>query len=557
MTETKGEPAPPTKKRRRAPQSKKADVKAEAPVSQPLSPPTHTLIIDNGGDTIKYGWSTDEHPKSIPNVTARLAHQITLLVGDELSQVQNPNSLVAVTRNMERGLISDMGNQTQVWKRLLDWMGVIIPLQSEAATALGWKAAASRAAKASQGNLPPKTIPASSVAVVILVPPHCPRLLLDQIVYIWMEDFGVSYVGFGNSAVFAGEEHATFKTCCTVDMGWSSTTIVPTFKQKAIQPEAVRRLPIGGRHLVNILKYYMSYRQYNLMDQEHLLRDVLQKLAYVSLDLEGDLKVARSKNSGLRPFDRDYILPDYQSTHEGQIRLPPALERALEQAKNPAQKEDSEDDEEEDEDFAADDSNDESDDGNDNEEDRETTNANKNDDSSDDEDEEEESPEQRQKRQLQAKAEEERRRREQAEAEQVLRVSTERFVIPEVLFHPADAGMTADLLGLAPAIVQAIEKCPEHFQPALYQRIFLVGGLSQIPNLKARLERELRSLAPSEYDLHVELSETPVNQAWLGAKKWVNGTSYTNWSINREEWVSSGKRKAYGRLLLSNGGNCI
>ena len=38
--------------------------------------------------------------------------------------------------------------------------------------------------------------------------------------------------------------------------------------------EAIRRMPIGGRHLVNLWKYHMSYRQWNLMDSEFILRDV-------------------------------------------------------------------------------------------------------------------------------------------------------------------------------------------------------------------------------------------------------------------------------------------
>jgi actin-related protein len=574
---------PEPKKRRRSADSPQAKSKKSkgaasaaaastaAAVRNPSAAPTHTLIIDNGGDTLKYGWITDEQPKYLPNVTARLAHQITLLVGDELARVQNPNSLVTVTRSLERGLISNMGNQTQVWKRLLDLLGVAIPLQSEAATALGWKVSAGRT---KQTDLPAKNIPSHSIAVVLLLPPHCPRLLLDQIVYVWMEDFGVAHVGFGNSTVCAAQEHSSYKTSCTVDLGWSSSLIVPTFRNRAILPQAIQRMPIGGRHLINILKYYMSYRQYNLMDQEHLLKPVLEQLSFVSLQFEHDLKIARYKPSGRRPYDRDYVLPDYQRTQQGHIRIPPALQRDLErEAKENNQMEeeddeDDDDDEDEDEDFEAGDSGDDEDDNLSYDEGNNKVEADKKkskengkkmaeDDDEDDDDDEEQTIEQRRKQLLQQRAEEERRRREQEEEEQVLRLSVERFAIPEVLFRPSDAGFPSELVGLAPAIIQSIQACPAHFHAALYQSIRLVGGLSKIPDLAPRLEREVRALAPTEYEVKIDVAESPVDRAWLGAKRWIAKAPYTEWSINREEWENAGRRKAYGRLLMVNGGACV
>jgi actin-related protein 6 len=528
----------PPKKRRRAPStnSRAKKSKTEASVRAPSAPPTQILVIDNGGDALKYGWATDDCPKRLPNVTARLAHQITVLVGDELSRVQNPNSLIGVTRSTERGMICNLGNQTQVWKRLLDVLGVIIPPNSEAANSLGWKVAARKAEQT-------KTIPSHSLAVVLLLPPHCPRLLLDQILYLWMEDFGVSHVGFGISSACAAQEHATWHTSCTVDLGWSSSLIVPTFRHKPIQPSAIRRLPLGGRHMINMLKYYMSYRQYNLMDQEFLLRDVLEKLAYVSLEFQEELKVARYKPSGRRSYDRDYVLPDYQTTHQGQIRLPYALQKDLEQEEK--EEEDDEEDDEDDEDFEDEDA----ESGDDNEKDN-----NQGSDVDNEDDEEEESNEQHRKRLLQQRAQEERRRRAQQEEEQVLRVSVERFTIPEVLFRPRDTGLPTDMVALAPAIVQSIQACPKAYHAALYQSIRLTGGISQLPNLKVRLEQEVRALMPTEFQLKMELTESPMDQAWLGAKQWIQGTPYTQWSVSREEWETAGKRKAYARLLLSNGG---
>lgn len=556
MTKTSTSPASKgqPKKRQRTKSSspnrkKKATTSA---VSDPLigatkdAPPSSILIIDNGGDTLKYGWATDENPKLLPNVTARLIYQINTLVGDELNKVQNPNSLIGITRSTERGMIVNLGNQTQVWKRLLDLMGVIIPANSEAANSFGWKVT-SRNKKV---EAPPKTVSAHSIAVVLLLPPNCPRILLDQILYVWMEDFGVSSVGLGISSVCAAKEHPNWRTSCTVDLGWSSSLIVPTFKQKLIDASAIRRLPIGGRHLINMLKYYMSYRQYNLMDQETILRDVLEQLAYVSLDLKEELRLARYSPSGRRPYDRDYVLPDYQTSHKGTVRIPLALQKLMEQEEKTDGDSDNDEDDDDDDDFNDEDAKSKGGDGSEDGGEGEGGDQ----DEEDDDDEEEETDEQKRKRLLQQRDAEQRRRKEQEEDQQMLRVSVERFTVPEVLFRPVDARLQADLVGLAEAIVQAVKACPTPYHSALYQSIRITGGLSQLQNLQTRLEQELRAIVPSEYKLCVELAESPIDQAWFGAKNWVQQTPHSIWSVSRDEWEGVGKRKAYTQLLISNGG---
>lgn len=522
------------KKRRRVQASSPKSKKAPVPVVEPAK----TLIIDNGGDSLKYGWSTDENPRILPNVTARLKHQFTVLVGDELKKVQNPNSLMALTRSTERGMICNLGNQTQVWKRMLDILGVVVPSTSEAADTFGWKTS-----RKIDSNLP--KIPSHTIAVMILLPPNCPRLLLDQIMYVWMEDFGVSRVGFGISSAFAAKEHPVYKCACTIDMGWSSTLVVPTFKQKPVQASSIRRCPIGGRHMINMLKYYMSYRQYNLMDQEKILREVFERLSYISLTFKDELKLARYKPSGRRPYDRDFILPDYQTSHEGEIRIPLALQREIQdQNKEESNDQEEDDNESSDEDFDEGESA-----GGENDDDQGAEYV-------EEDDEEEETHEEKRRRLLRERAEQERLRREQEQEEQILRVSVERFTIPEVLFSPQDAGLPSDLVGVAQAVVQAIDSCPKAFHPALYQSIYITGGVSQLANFNSRLEEELRTLVNPDYSLKIEMSDSPTSQAWIGARLWINQkSSMMQWSVGREEWgTSSSKRKVYSRLLVSNGG---
>ncbi|KAJ8576795.1 hypothetical protein ON010_g2411 [Phytophthora cinnamomi] len=82
-------------------------------------------------------------------------------------------------------------------------------------------------------------------------------------------------------------------------------------------------------------------------------------------------------------------------------------------------------------------------------------------------------------------------------------MGVEMITVPEVLFNPSDIGLNQ--AGIAETIVQAVEACPEELSDAFYANILLVGGNTKFKNFKRRLERDLRSLVPDDYD--IELNE--------------------------------------------------
>jgi actin-related protein 6 len=544
-------PSSPPKKRKRSPKQAKTAPADQARAPAPTPPPAHILVIDNGGDTIKFGWNTDSSPKHIPNVTARLQQQWTVLAGDQLSQIQNPNQLICVTRSMERGMIVNLGNQVQVWKRLLDLLGVSIPIHSETAQAFGWKAPprATDANKNKTADLPPKTISAQNCAVLLTVPPHCPRSILDQILQVWLQDFGFSHVGFCVASACAAAEHAhaDYQTCCLVDLGWSATQIVPTYRSRIIgSGTAIRRLPVAGRHLINMWKYFVSYRQWNLMDQEWILRNVLHETAYCSMQFEDDMRLAQRLPAGRRPYDREYVLPDQQNKFQGSVRLPLALQKQADGENEEEEEEENSDDDSDVDEQEMKEAEDEED--GDDEKDGEAEERNSDD---------EESPAEIRRRLLKRREEEQRRRRELEEEQQVLNVTVERFSIPETLFRPSDVGLPSEIAGLPAAIVQSIEACPEPFQAALYQSIHLVGGLSQLPNLKDRLQRELRALAPCQYEVVITASDSPIDEAWKGARMLTNQGSHTDWSVGVGDSDALVKRGEWKRLLVASGGHLV
>lgn len=505
-----------------------------------VPPPVRTLVVDNGGDTIKYGWNFQQEPERMSNVTARLQQQWTVLVGDQLSQIQNPNQLVGVVHSTERGVIVNLGNQIQVWKRMLDLLGVVVPTNTDTAKIFGWKTNNTARQKQQQQSPAITKILPQTCAVLLTVPPHCPRVILDQILFVWMEDFGFSHVGLCHGSLCAAsaqqKQHDALHTCTLVDLGWSATHVVPCYKGQVIRPCAIRRMPLAGRHLINMWKYYTSYRQWNLMDQDWILRDVMEKTAYASLNFAHDMSEARKVPAGRRHFDCEYILPDFQNTFRGQVRM-----KAVQQ-----QAEEDSDDEDDDDDEDADENEMESageEGGDDREEEAEEEVA-------DDSEDEEESPAAKRRRLLKEREEAAKLRRVQEEEQQVLNVGVERFAIPESLFRPSDAGLPREWAGLAEAIVQSIQASPKEFQAALYLSIHLTGGLSKMSKIKERLERELRALTPCQYAVSVSKSESPIDQAWKGACKLSMEDPYTKWSVSKDEWEDSSKRGAWKRFCL-------
>lgn len=62
---------------------------------------------------------------------------------------------------------------------------------------------------------------------------------------------------------------------------------------------------------------------------------------------------------------------------------------------------------------------------------------------------------------------------------QILRLNNERFVVPEILFHPSDIGMKS--MGIAEAVVESIFSCPKDFRKDMSKHVILVGGNCKFP----------------------------------------------------------------------------
>lgn len=88
-----------------------------------------------------------------------------------------------------------------------------------------------------------------------------------------------------------------------------------------------------------------------------------------------------------------------------------------------------------------------------------------------------------------------------AATEDFFPLANERFVVPELLFSPADVGMGQ--AGLAEAVVQSLTALPPGLWPGFLANIVVVGGNALLKGFVERLETELRPLVPVEMMLRI------------------------------------------------------
>ncbi|EOY31119.1 Actin-related protein 6 isoform 3 [Theobroma cacao] len=153
----------------------------------------------------------------------------------------------------------------------------------------------------------------------------------DELVF---EDFGFNslYVADSPSLVHLYEASrrpyglvSEAQCSLVVDCGFSFTHAAPVFQNFTVN-YGVKRIDLGGKALTNYLKELVSYRSVNVMDETFIMDDVKEKLCFVSVDVERDLQVARKRgNDNL--FRCTYVLPDGVTHTKGYVKDPEAAQR--------------------------------------------------------------------------------------------------------------------------------------------------------------------------------------------------------------------------------------
>jgi actin-related protein len=106
-------------------------------------------------------------------------------------------------------------------------------------------------------------------------------------------------------------------TGCVLDSGHGVTHAVPVYEGYAL-PHSIMRLDIGGGDLTDYMMKIMNDRGQHFVAEDHeVVQDIKEKLSFVTLDFEAELKTA-SEGSDV---DRSFTLPDGHSISVGNERF--------------------------------------------------------------------------------------------------------------------------------------------------------------------------------------------------------------------------------------------
>ncbi|XP_024520114.1 actin-related protein 6 isoform X2 [Selaginella moellendorffii] len=287
-----------------------------------------------------------------------------------------------------------------------------------------------------------------------------------------------------------------------VDCGFSFTHAVPIVQGFPVY-HGIKRINLGGKALTNYLKELVSYRAWNVMDETYIMEDVKHSLCFCSKNVLGDLDVARKK--GRENYIRcQYVLPDGVKNKRGFVKDPAAAAAYFSKQGGEQQGEE-----------------------------KEEAQAPMDVDAAVDEAAEASDPN--------------RRNAIPVADDQELTLTNERFMVPEMLFQPADLGM--EEAGLSECIVRAINSCHPDLHPLLYSNIILTGGCVQFPFFKEKLESELRPLVPDEYNLNIQLTDSPIKAPWYGGALLASSPEFQGCSVTKKQYEEEGSHRCRWRFL--------
>jgi len=118
-------------------------------------------------------------------------------------------------------------------------------------------------------------------------------------------------------------------------------------------------------------------------------------------------------------------------------------------------------------------------------------------------------------------------------------LGNERFRCTEALFQPNLIGNTNP--GIGKLLYDSIQKCKDDdIRTKMYGDIVLAGGSTMFTGMTARIERELKILAPSSTRIRVIAPPDRHNSAWLGGSIMSSVSSFQSAWISKEEYDETG-----------------
>ena len=116
----------------------------------------------------------------------------------------------------------------------------------------------------------------------------------------------------------------------------------------------------------------------------------------------------------------------------------------------------------------------------------------------------------------------------------IVRLSTERYQIPEIMFDPKLIGL--DQPGLHQNVFQSIMKSNTEIRAEMFKNIVLAGGNTLFDKFSDRLNDEIYNMAPTKTYIKIEANKERLYSSWIGGSIIGNMDTFQSLCITRKEY---------------------
>jgi actin-related protein 2 len=257
-----------------------------------MADPTVPLVVDNGTGFVKVGYAGANFPEHVfPSIVGRPILRAEerlgdveikdIMVGTEAAELRN---YLQVTQPMEHGIVKNWEDMKILWDYTF------------------------------QEKL---QIDTAGRKILLTEPPMNPKSNRQRMCEVMFEQYGFGGVYIGIQAVLALYAQG-LTSGVVVDSGDGVTHIVPVYAGFAL-PHLTARLDVAGRDVTQYLIKLLLMRGYafNRTADFETVREIKEKLCYVSYDLDLDQKLAEETTV----LVESYTLPDGRTIKVGPERF--------------------------------------------------------------------------------------------------------------------------------------------------------------------------------------------------------------------------------------------